>query len=150
VIGLGLEGAVLLDHGAQVGHGATCGGLGEGPTDGSVEAHPAGAEEGTSVELAAVDGDTATADELLDDLIALHREAERACQAIARAFRYDAESRLAPDEAACDLIDRAITSDGYDVVVAFADGTSGKLFGVPSGLGVGEEEFVLRCVVGLA
>ena len=39
-IGLGLEGAVLLDHGAQVGHGATCGGLGEGPTDGSVEAIP--------------------------------------------------------------------------------------------------------------
>ena len=103
-----------------------------------------------SVELAAVDSDTSTADELLDDLIALHREAERACQAIARALRYDAESRLAPDEAACDLIDRAITSDGYDVVVAFADGTSGKLFGVPSSLGVGEEEFVLRCVVGLA
>ena len=51
-------------------------------------------------------------------------------------------------QAACDLIDRTVSTDGDDVVVALSGRTARQLLGMPRLPSVGEEKLKGRVLIG--
>ena len=133
---------ILGQGGLDVGDEAACALVGELVAHRGVKSHTAGAEERLAVHGAVVKLAHHAVVEHLQGPVGVHRDAQVACQAVARAARHNGQRCGCAAQGAAHLVDGTVTANGNHDVDAVLDSLFGDFMGMAGVFGGHDAHFM--------